>query len=1024
MLLVRETQHGMHKSKKSVLKASRRVVLDDRRSSLSLALSRQHRRIFQQKSSLDESNDHQNESEGDGEEINSEEDCEGSDDKEAKSEEDYKETDDGEHSERHSEDDNRPDPHNKPVHSFGRRGAHLDFILGAERPDQKSEPTQHLTPKPVKPKVHSVQITISDDRTHDSEHQRESRIYTALNRDRKVDKNLGFNRSKVKTSVGENEKANKDKQPGVGNNGLQLGGFGPAIYPGASQDYQMQSMLLQQQPLKISMAGLKYMTMETNTSIEGPSTSGLGAAHVGSGGSGTCKDCFQSFAKVLDIPEESALNLESLQAYIRDLQGVARHLPKLRYQIVHRIDNLSGSPRMYLDPPLWIDGANKKNEALVGNLPIRDIPFYLEKNPEVCFMVYRNYTSSTKTEKDPGDVAPCPEHRSETIDLASEDFTATMMQFMNSQGFNIDTTEGSSRGNNLRDNGSIELSAPYPAIYHTRGETLNPFLESLGPLQQEKLRLLVSYVTSQYGDEYDAVKKMTDDGKIMTRYLPYLFKPGGVVVQRTANEVRGFLCNSWATPEFRRSPKETSSRKGEGRRHYFIKARCWTFDGVFSCKDSLLDWDTDTQNDSVLEVEKLNIFPLEYASKGLKARLRNRGEWFWKCRTRHLVSYHEGGDRESHYSGDERYMVDMAVYRELHKPEEGKNGSRDRFSEKPGTDDLGPEAMKQDKPPTDEFLYLLPTTIKGFNLRKKKWLDLKVDNICEVTWNTKAFERLVLKEETKRLVRALVSDQIETEMSTDLINGKGNGLILLLHGGPGTGKTLTAESVAEIAQKPLYPVTCGDIGTEPEDVETYLESVLHLGKTWGCVVLLDEADVFLEQRSLEDLRRNALVSVFLRVLEYYEGILVLTSNRVGTFDEAFRSRIQLSIGYKNLDYYDRIRIWDNFIARLEELNDDGINYTSLKDHVKELAEFKMNGREIRNAITLARQYSRWNRKQPGLENDELDYRAIRSTIETAAEFNQYIQKINDGYTSDQVAKDLGWRWANDATDSNGVDSRS
>jgi hypothetical protein len=50
----------------------------------------------------------------------------------------------------------------------------------------------------------------------------------------------------------------------------------------------------------------------------------------------------------------------------------------------------------------------------------------------------------------------------------------------------------------------------------------------------------------------------------------------------------------------------------------------------------------------------------------------------------------------------------------------------------------------------------------------------------------------------------------------------------------------------------------------------------------GIVVLLDEADVFLEERDVKDLNRNALVSVFLRALEYYDGILILTSNRVGT----------------------------------------------------------------------------------------------------------------------------------------------
>lgn len=135
------------------------------------------------------------------------------------------------------------------------------------------------------------------------------------------------------------------------------------------------------------------------------------------------------------------------------------------------------------------------------------------------------------------------------------------------------------------------------------------------------------------------------------------------------------------------------------------------------------------------------------------------------------------------------------------------------------------------------------------------------------------------------------------DMSADVIEGKGNGLTILLHGGPGTGKTLRAESVAELAEKPLYRVTCGDIRTDAEAVEKYLESVLHIGTIWKAgtlyhvpqrcikvadgaqVALFDENDVFQEERSQADLQRNALVSVFLRVLEYYDGILILTSNR-------------------------------------------------------------------------------------------------------------------------------------------------
>jgi ATP-dependent Lon protease len=79
----------------------------------------------------------------------------------------------------------------------------------------------------------------------------------------------------------------------------------------------------------------------------------------------------------------------------------------------------------------------------------------------------------------------------------------------------------------------------------------------------------------------------------------------------------------------------------------------------------------------------------------------------------------------------------------------------------------------------------------------------------------------------------LISVHIEKKnaIRTDFMDGKGQGLIILLHGGPGTGKTLTAESVGEFDERPLYRVTCGDIGTEPESVEKYPKSVLFVGCT-------------------------------------------------------------------------------------------------------------------------------------------------------------------------------------------------
>lgn len=285
-------------------------------------------------------------------------------------------------------------------------------------------------------------------------------------------------------------------------------------------------------------------------------------------------------------------------------------------------------------------------------------------------------------------------------------------------------------------------------------------------------------------------------------------------------------------------------------------------------------------------------------------------------------------------------------------------------------------------------------------------VDLYVDNIYEVQWDKTAFDNLVIDRDTKELIQALVMNQLEAERGTDIISGKGNGLIILLHGGPGTGKTFTAEAVAEIAEKPLYRVTCGDIGTKPEQAEKYLESVLHLGKSWGCVVLLDEADVFLEERSLSQLERNALVSVFLRVLEYYEGILILTSNRVGTFDEAFKSRIQLALHYKNLSDNQRRRIWWNFLNRLRNMEKGEkptIDIDDLLDRVDELASDNvMNGRQIRNVITTARQLAKHRGKI-------MTFSDLRHVIEVTGRFDKYLQDVREGLTDDELARTSGKR---------------
>jgi SpoVK/Ycf46/Vps4 family AAA+-type ATPase len=278
-----------------------------------------------------------------------------------------------------------------------------------------------------------------------------------------------------------------------------------------------------------------------------------------------------------------------------------------------------------------------------------------------------------------------------------------------------------------------------------------------------------------------------------------------------------------------------------------------------------------------------------------------------------------------------------------------------------------------------------------------------VKHIHDIQWNKAAFNhRLVLKEEKKEFIRALISVHIgqQTAVKTDFMDGKGEGLIILLHGGPGTGKTLTAESVAEFAERPLYRVTCGDIGTDPEGVEKYLESVLFIGSTWHCVVVLDEADIFLEERTKMDMQRNALVSVFLRVLEYYDGILILTTNRIGTFDEAFKSRIQLALHFPPLAEAGRREIWHSFMGSLKARGVDA-DFEEIDKRLHLLAKYTLNGRQIRNTINTARQLAQY-------KNENLRFVHIDQALRIVDEFEKYVSDVH-GHGDEEYAREQGIR---------------
>lgn len=171
---------------------------------------------------------------------------------------------------------------------------------------------------------------------------------------------------------------------------------------------------------------------------------------------------------------------------------------------------------------------------------------------------------------------------------------------------------------------------------------------------------------------------------------------------------------------------------------------------------------------------------------------------------------------------------------------------------------------------------------------------------------------------------------------------------MLLSGRPGTGKTLTAESIAERIHLPLYSVHSSELSATQAvggDIESKLGEILHRAAHWNAVLLIDEADAFLESRTTWDTERSQRVAVFLRLLEFYSGVLILTTNRRITFDKAFHSRIHLTLRFDDLDHGARSSVWKNFLRSLP-------NNVHERD-VAKLAEAKLNGRQIKNVIKMA-----------------------------------------------------------------------
>jgi len=254
------------------------------------------------------------------------------------------------------------------------------------------------------------------------------------------------------------------------------------------------------------------------------------------------------------------------------------------------------------------------------------------------------------------------------------------------------------------------------------------------------------------------------------------------------------------------------------------------------------------------------------------------------------------------------------------------------------------DGSPEDSDPEQEESLPVHPNLVVFALKKQVRLRVHIEQLTKYVYDKSLGDKLVLPQESINLVKTLVSWKGGFQ---DIIQNKGGGAVVLCAGIPGTGKTLTAEVYAEVMEKPLYTVQCSQLGTDPDELEKQLLTVFARSERWKAILLLDEADVYIRERG-DDLNQNAIVGVFLRVLEYYNGVLFMTTNRPDIIDDAIASRCIAKITYEAPTVKNAVSIW-KVLATIQ-----GLKVTDAV--VKQLAKKYegITGRDIKNILKLVK----------------------------------------------------------------------
>jgi hypothetical protein len=376
----------------------------------------------------------------------------------------------------------------------------------------------------------------------------------------------------------------------------------------------------------------------------------------------------------------------------------------------------------------------------------------------------------------------------------------------------------------------LVFRAPFHPFVHrwTRLADLLEKNEFEEDVAREHLQLFHDVLFEELKNAIAAKIDLVKNGVITFEYLWTIFEPQTLVYSVSDGKECVFKLNSSSTG--------TDQRRGLD----FLQLDVWSVDWDGTKFGQHVTYLQDYEFAGTTPITSLQAYPLEFhpEKEQLMMRLVLRGKLFERLAGYHYKAYRGVAlgygrcgmirhniesriiiDCEAH----NRFLPNSAVYfSSLFKPTKKSTVVVDEAEEDDlydeevdifdddsdylATPDSDNDAKKpKHRPLTAEELLLAVPYVRGYAIKTKKWLWFYVDQVEEIKFAENAFASLVLPPEQKSLIRAFVESQVKYKDDfDDIIAGKGRGMIMLLAGPPGVGKTLTSESVAEDMRVPLY----------------------------------------------------------------------------------------------------------------------------------------------------------------------------------------------------------------------------